>query len=112
MEKLKTAFIFLPIFLPFFALAFIFLNEYALNDAFSGKIEFIVMMMCLGVSLAMSGAMLLSVNKKRDKNFVSSAPYAGKLEGLSKRQAFFGNFTLLLLGILCIGAALWALFFT
>jgi hypothetical protein len=97
--------------LPFAGLAFVFINENFLEEPFSERIEFFIFMMCLGITLAASGLALLQVNKNKDSNFVSSAPYAGKLEGLSKRQALFGNWALIILGGATIAAALYVLIF-
>lgn len=111
MGKIKALLLYSLIFLPFAGIAFVFINENFLEEPFSARIEFFICMMCFGITLAVSGLLLLRVNKNKDGNFVSSAPYAGKLSGLTKRQALFGNWSLIILGLFTMAAALFVLIF-
>lgn len=96
--------------LPFLGLVFVIINDNFLNPGFSESIKFAIFMTCIGITLCGTGFILLSVNKKKDGNFVSSAPYAGKVEGLTKLQALIANWSLIILGLICLLASTYAFF--
>ena len=71
-----------------------------------GHVEMLVLFVPMGAMLMISGIALLDVNSRKTKDFVSSAPYAGKVEGLSRGQALFCNWVLVLMGFATIVAGL------
>lgn len=69
-----------------------------------GHVEMLVFFVPMGAMLMISGLGLLDVNSRKTKDFVSSAPYGGKVEGLSRGQALFFNWVLVLMGFATIVA--------
>ena len=86
-------------------LAFI-LMKFIAPDLLPGHVEMAAFFLPLGGMLMISGIALLDVNRHKTEDFVSSAPYAGKVSGLTRGQALFFNWLLLLMGLAIIVAGI------
>ncbi len=75
-------------------------------DLMPGHVQMLALFVPCGAMLMISGIALLDINSRKTSNFTSSAPYAGKVDGLSRGQALFFNWVLVLMGFATIVAGI------